>query len=33
MEKKTAYAFISSICVLALANAAYLSYQAYEISR
>ncbi|MDQ1344238.1 MAG: hypothetical protein QG650_958 [Patescibacteria group bacterium] len=33
MEKKTAYTLIASICGVALANAAYLSYQAYEIGK
>lgn len=33
MEKKTAYSFIAAICGVAIANAAYLSYQAYEIGR
>lgn len=31
MEKKTAFTAIAALCVVATGNAAYLSYQAYEI--
>jgi uncharacterized membrane protein len=31
MERKTAYSVISALCGVAIANAAYLSYRAYEI--